>query len=368
MKYSLGILLLFTTLTCPATDVGIFDASRMNGAGLVLSTGSQVSSFRAIWQDNGAAWRATGVLTPSFLASVTVFVTGQINATGLTAAEQTALVAWVNGGGTLVVTGESAGLGSQPAYSTMLNPFGVTISGTTATGTGSVLGAHPITQGVGGVYMVTNGRLTGPASSLQLINDPDGYLAGLVMEGTSEVGAGRLFAFGDFDTLTNGHLPHHSDLQTLVRNIAKWAMAPKSILKGAVLLGNFVGDPTGKTLDLSFQQGGNLIFAGSAVLDSQGNYQYATTNAGTFDVVAKADCWLSSKITGVVLDLSTKTLDWDLPINGDVDENNAVDLLDLNSIMVNFGETGSMADLDGDGTVGLPDLNLVFLNFGLTGE
>ena len=55
--------------------------------------------------------------------------------------------------------------------------------------------------------------------------------------------------------------------------------------------------------------------------------------------------------------------------NGDVNNNNAINLPDLGDVLTNFMLTGpNDADANGDGNVGLLDLGLVLVNYGLSGQ
>jgi hypothetical protein len=52
------------------------------------------------------------------------------------------------------------------------------------------------------------------------------------------------------------------------------------------------------------------------------------------------------------------------PCAGDVNDDNAVDLMDLNIVLASFGQTTDQGDANGDGQVNLVDLNLVLAGFG----
>lgn len=55
-------------------------------------------------------------------------------------------------------------------------------------------------------------------------------------------------------------------------------------------------------------------------------------------------------------------------VNGDANGDNAVDVQDLSSVLLNFGRSHAMADLDEDGLVGLPDLAIVLVSFAKIGD
>ena len=99
-------MLLLLAVACSAADVGIFDNTRVNNSSFNIETGSYFTVLKSDWEANGAVWHQTGTLTPAFLSTVSVFMTGFVNASGATPDEQAALVNWVKGGGTLVAIGE----------------------------------------------------------------------------------------------------------------------------------------------------------------------------------------------------------------------------------------------------------------------
>jgi hypothetical protein len=106
MKGFLACALAATAAYCGAVDVGTFDNTRLYAPDYNLITGASFTMLKADWDARGAVWHQAGLLTPTFLAGVQVFITSMINATSMTADEQTALVNWVKAGGTLVATGE----------------------------------------------------------------------------------------------------------------------------------------------------------------------------------------------------------------------------------------------------------------------
>jgi len=105
---------------------GSFDASRISYAGGVLVTGAELSTLRTIITANGGTLApAAPALTAAYLGSIEVFFTSLLAvATGtLSAAEQAALQAWIDAGGTLIVTADISPL---PAYESFTAVYGVT--------------------------------------------------------------------------------------------------------------------------------------------------------------------------------------------------------------------------------------------------
>ncbi|MEP0765983.1 MAG: hypothetical protein HRF45_05505 [Fimbriimonadia bacterium] len=103
-------------------------------------------------------------------------------------------------------------------------------------------------------------------------------------------------------------------------------------------------------------------------LDASGNYAATTVPVGTYDVALKLHNWLRQVLEDVVItDPSTSGVNFTV-VNGDANGDNAVDLIDLNWIMVNFGQPGQvMGNLNWDGLVDILDMNINMVNFGLVG-
>jgi hypothetical protein len=85
------------------------------------------------------------------------------------------------------------------------------------------------------------------------------------------------------------------------------------------------------------------------------------------DASVKTLSWLRRTVSVDASSGPVSGLDFAFTI-GDTDGNNAVDIGDLNSVLIAFGQTDDPADVDGDGTVDLPDLNFVFVNFATVGD
>jgi hypothetical protein len=249
----------------------------------------------------------------------------------------------------------------------MLNRFGAAISGTSFYGPGEILTSHRITQGVTSPYIAKSGQLTMPASAIRLILDYYLALGAAVMEQTTEVGNGRLFAIGDCGMFCDTYMSAYPDNVKLAENIADWALNPSAKLRGHVDVNQFAGDITGKAIQLTLYDGEDIIETVVAYIDTFGNYEVPVVHTGPCDIVAKMWQWLAVRQDAIQVDGVT-TVDWYFPINGDANNDNAVDLVDINAIMLNFGASApNDADVDGDGLVALPDLNVVLLSFGQTG-
>ncbi|MFG0317943.1 MAG: DUF4350 domain-containing protein [Planctomycetota bacterium JB042] len=203
---------------------GSFDASRVNYAGGELVTGNHSTLRSIVTQAGGVLAPSTPTLTSSYLAGVDVFYTSLLsNSTGaLSPAEQTALIGWVQGGGTLIVTGDIFPLA---AYDSFTAPFGVTnyasIS-TSATGA-PVPPVHPLTDSIAAYRYVTNCTFTYGADAQLLGNDSAGNAFLIVLEpSTGYFGGGRIVVFGDHNMFTDSYIASNDNV-ALAGNLVDWA-------------------------------------------------------------------------------------------------------------------------------------------------
>lgn len=352
-----------------AVNVGIFDNSRLLGSSWNIATAGQLSQFRAEWESRGAVWQQTSSLTSTFLDGVDVFVTSKISTQNLGSAEKTALVDWVQAGGTLVVTAECNCYNNQTAYNSMLALFGFVLSGTIAEAYGSVVGSHPITRGLTSPYIGQNGELVLPDGAQRLIVDQLGNDCAAVLEGSPIVGLGRVFVIGDTDMFIDFFLTLEDENLKLVRNLADWAMNPTVRLTGTMSVADYVGVMTGMPVTLDVYEDGVLVASlFTWIEDEAGTYTFELPGPGTYTLRAKAWHWLSQLESGVTV-MGPTTMNWQFPYNGDVWNDNAIDLADLNMVLVDFAKSGfDLADANGNGLVDLLDLNIVLLNFARVGE
>ncbi|MCL6475104.1 MAG: S8 family serine peptidase [Firmicutes bacterium] len=148
----------------------------------------------------------------------------------------------------------------------------------------------------------------------------------------------------------------------------------RTVLRGKVLLGDFVGNPemAQVTLELRDPDSRSARETHNLFLNSQSEYIIGTNLDGVYDVAVKGSHWLRDKhqrvrVTGdVVLNFSQ--------INGDVDGDNTVTLQDFGMLLLAFGSVAGDenwnwdADLDGDLEVTLFDFGILVRHFGFVGE
>ena len=144
---------------------------------------------------------------------------------------------------------------------------------------------------------------------------------------------------------------------------------PTANVTGTVSRQFFLGGG-GMTGTLEFRDPNTLTVLHSRpiTLDVVGNYSASAVPVGTYDVALKLHNWLRQVLEDVVItDPTTSGVNFTV-VNGDANGDNSVDLIDLNWIMVNFGQLGQvMGNLNWDGQVDILDMNINMVNFGLVG-
>jgi len=366
-SFALAALAISAVSAFAATEVGVFSDARLLDSTWNIVSGSVWTTTSNIWTSRGANFHETSLITPEFLANKKVFITGKLAGIDFTAAEVDAVANWVRAGGTLVVTAECGCYSTQGIYTHLTLPYQIVINGTSTNGQGTVLAASPITNGLTTVSIEKNGQVWPPAEATKLIADYQGKTASLIMEKTPFTGLGRVFVISDCDMFTDNSLAIYPENVTLMQNIATWAMTSNARIDGKVTVQNFSGSLAGMPLTLVCFDGDVQTDTKTVGLAADGSYGVDLDQPGTCNIVAKLPRWLSVRVNDVVV--SSTRLDWNFAINGDVTNDNAIDLFDLNAELIHFGEIGQLAaDLDGDGLVNLFDLNLVLVHFGSVGQ
>lgn len=207
MKNILLIICLFSFATSAnALVIGSFDQPRINYFGGEFETGNY-TSIRSELAARGDTISTITNLTSTSLSGVDVFYTSLLNtSTGiLSASEQTSLVDWVSGGGTLFAAGDISSW--FPAYNSFLNPFGLGIgpSASVTNGTATVVDfANPITNGPNGLvntfdYATAGLYAPGPYNTLATVGS-DAILIQM------DFGLGQIVAIGDHNLFTDTYI------------------------------------------------------------------------------------------------------------------------------------------------------------------
>ena len=133
-----------------------------------------------------------------------------------TAAEVTAINAFVNGGGGLFLIGDNTAI--WPAnYNLVSAAFGVTAAVVNTTGTMTSFSAHPITAGVASLTMASGGTLTVGAPSSTIGLDPSSR----PILAVATPGVGKVVTYGDANTCDNNNIGVANN-QVFCLNVFNW--------------------------------------------------------------------------------------------------------------------------------------------------
>lgn len=155
---------------------------------------------------------------------------------------------------------------------------------------------------------------------------------------------------------------------TWATEVFSFTVGSVATLGGNVALDGWAVSPAGISATLEFRTPATttVVHSYPITLDAGGNYSINPVFIGTFDVTLKISHWLR-KTTAKVIASGVNTLNFTLT-NGDMFQDNKVDIFDLNTGLTNFATVDPTLDLDGDNVIALPDLNLIFVNFATNGD
>ncbi len=250
-SFLVGLLagILICAAACPARagfTLGTFDTTRSSTANVL---GPIASDLIAALNTNfpGTTYVTAPTLTPAFLDTVDVLLISSADTilgdpvvsgiTPLSAAEQTALSNFVQGGGRalLVVDGYSPYLA---AAQSILDPFGMTIADDGLTGTvfaSPTTTAHPVINGPFGettsIPMFGAGVFTdlGPyATSLATMDATDQPVLAAIENGFLGPGSGRVVLMADAHAFVNDdHGGYFTQGETLFLNTIEYLTVPE---------------------------------------------------------------------------------------------------------------------------------------------
>ncbi len=142
---------------------------------------------------------------------------------------------------------------------------------------------------------------------------------------------------------------------------------PAKTVAGTVELDQYLGPLNQVALTFEVRQPGSqvAIETHTVMLDAQGNYQFGTAQSGPVDIACKGPIWLR-QVQGATIDGGPVTVNFSLT-GGDADGNNAVELKDFNTVLINFSQSVPDGDVNGSGMVDLKDFNMVLINFAQIG-
>lgn len=225
-----------------ALRVGTFDAARAGQ--LAFGSSAQTSETRTSITGafSGATFVETSTLSASFLSGVNVVMlasptSGNSAITPLSASEQSALRAFVDGGGSAVIFVDNDsfdGGNSDPANESLIDPFGFDVVGTTfgSSGITALNTSNPITGGPFGTVPTSTFHFTGFFDQLgpggvNVANVDAFNNSGVayVPRGTYGLGSGAVVLFSDTSFVYNGFTSASG--HRLVNNALAYAAVPE---------------------------------------------------------------------------------------------------------------------------------------------
>jgi hypothetical protein len=151
-----------------------------------------------------------------------------------------------------------------------------------------------------------------------------------------------------------------------IAGAAIWRINPPPILRGQVVLNDYLPDPAGKTAQFTLTNGTQTDSA-TVVLGADGSYSLQTGTTGIVQARVYVPGWLAQRQTLSVGSSGVINANWNL-VNGDVNRDNQINDIDLLQVIFTLGTNDVEADLNGDGVVNDLDLIIVLFNFGAVGE
>ncbi|MDW8104475.1 MAG: carboxypeptidase regulatory-like domain-containing protein [Armatimonadota bacterium] len=145
-------------------------------------------------------------------------------------------------------------------------------------------------------------------------------------------------------------------------------------IRGDIELGDFEGDVTRVAVRVELRKEGNVVRTETVYTDANGNYTIANVEPGTYDLAFKASHWLQTVVYGVAVQNADVTGVNVTLINGDINGDNEISLLDFGALIAAFGTVpgddgwNADADLNGDEDVNLLDFGILVRNFGSIGD
>lgn len=264
---SVAAVTMLVSTSASAAVWGSFDATRINYETGCLTCTNNALLVTSIEANGDTVAMPTEALTEEYLDLIDVFYTSMLaeNTGELSAAEQTALMAWVAEGGTLIITAEFVvGTDIADAYSSFSSSYGVDnfIMGGAAleTSTGTPIAKHPIVDGVT-TYEWNNEAIfdVGKDALVLGYNESKANFMAVLEPDTGFCVGGRIFVMGDHN-IFNDPVIVLSDNQILADNLIDWAAADASECPGEGTTGtggSDTGNMTGDTGDTGDTTGGD---------------------------------------------------------------------------------------------------------------
>ncbi len=223
------------TLPAQALVWGGFDTTRVNYPDGVLSGAAHDDLRTVILAAGDSVGALTGTINANYLASIDVFYTSLLtnNNVPLTAAEQTALSTWVQGGGVLVI---SADIFNKAGYDSFGAFVGVGSFADAPDGPFAFPGVHPLTTNVTDIDPATSVSFTYNAANTTLLITNSGAPWAAVLDNTSGyTGGGCVLVLGDHNIFTDNFINNVDNL-TMATNMVGWVSSCQGLGQGEACL------------------------------------------------------------------------------------------------------------------------------------
>jgi len=169
---------------------------------------------------------------------------------------------------------------------------------------------------------------------------------------------------------TNG-----AGIQTVVNLTFRGELSDHAV-SGTLALQDYVGDVTVPTVFVEFKNpsNGQTVESYTLHLNASNQFSIRTKLVGTYDVYLKASHWLRRKLSSVMISSSGAVNLVATLLNGDINKDNAINVLDWNGLSAAWRSTPSSAnwnanaDLNGDNVVNFLDYNVLSKNWRKLGD
>ena len=154
-------------------------------------------------------------------------------------------------------------------------------------------------------------------------------------------------------------------------------VSPGATLEGNTTMEGRAQGPKWKVpLHVTLHEPGEETVVGSyhEESDNAGDFTVSGLGTGTFDVAVKGSHTLRTQVGDVVLGTGTTTVNFGTLLEGDTNNDNVIDLLDVWAVQASYGKsTGDagfnpLCDFNENGSVGSTDISMLLLNFGKSGD
>lgn len=242
-------------------------------------------------------------------------------------------------------------------------------------------------------FQIGSTLITGSSAAVRVIGQGDDRNVYWQVGSSATLGGGTAFrghilalasiTLNTGATIINGSALARNGAVTMEANWINSFETPKQF-SGHVDLQDYVGDITQQPIVFEFHQPGNptVLYSTTTYLQLDGSFAYSTNTSnvgtGSYDITAKGYHWLKRALPNVAVGLSGVTgLDYTWTkslINGDINNDNAVDIGDYAILSATYNSTpesgnwDASADINGDESVDIADYAILSYNYSQFGD